>query len=148
MWSAVLLLLGPVIVASVVARLSPPPTTYDQLRKPSWSPQPLVFPAVWTTLYLLMGYASYRVSERAGLASLALALYVTQLVVNVAWTPVFFGMSRYAEALWMIRALLVLVVLTMIAFAEHDTIATVLMIPYLAWLGVAHQLNQSIVELN
>jgi tryptophan-rich sensory protein len=148
MWSAVLLLLGPVIVASAVARLSPPPTTYDQLRKPPWSPKPWVFPAVWTILYLLMGYASARVASKAGWATLPIALYVTQLVLNLAWTPVFFGLERYQAALWLIRAILVATVMTLIAFAEIDTVASLLMVPYVAWLGVAHQLNQSIVELN
>jgi tryptophan-rich sensory protein len=149
MWLLPLALIaGPSAAAFLVARLVPPSTSYDTIQKPSWSPAPLVFPIVWTVLYLLMGYASYRVASRTGLITTAMGLYAAQLLLNIAWTPVFFGLSAYTAALWMIRGIMALVILTMIAFADVDTTSTLIMIPYLAWLGVAHQLNQGIVDLN
>lgn len=127
---------------------SRPGVSYQALSKPSWTPPPLAFPIVWTVLYLLMGYASSRVLRTEGWLSWPVALYVVQLVLNISWTPLFFGQGNYVGALWLLRALVVVVVATAVLFWRADTTAGLLLLPYLAWLMVAHALNQEIVRLN
>lgn len=125
-----------------------PGDMYRRIKKPTWTPPPIAFPIIWTALYLLMGYASSRVAASTGLWSLPLLAYAVQLVLNVSWTPVFFGKGEFARALAILRALVVAVVVTAALFWRVDSVAGVLLLPYIAWLGVAHELNRSIVALN
>lgn len=136
----------PLLVSFTVA--DKPGEMYQQIKKPAWTPPPLVFPIVWTALYLMMGYASSRVAASAGLLSLPLLVYAVQLVLNVSWTPVFFGKGDFTLALTILRALVAVVVVTAALFWRADVLAGVLLLPYLVWLGVAHELNRSIVALN
>lgn len=141
-----ILTIAPLLVSFAVA--SRPSETYDAIRKPDWTPPPYVFPIVWTILYLSMGYASARVADRVSLLSVPMLLYAVQLALNVSWTPVFFGLGEYAKALTILRVLIVTVLATIAAFWQVDHVAGLLLLPYLAWLGVAHGLNSGIVTLN
>jgi len=133
-------------------------TFYAQLDRPAWAPPSWLFAPVWTTLYTLMGIAAWLVwRERARdrqLASVALALFVAQLVLNALWTPVFFGLFPFlgVAALWIaaviILALDVLVLLTMLAFWRVRRLSAVLLIPYWAWLLYATTLNIGDAVLN
>lgn len=125
-----------------------PDSRYDTINKPTWTPPPIMFPIVWTTLYILMGYASARIVNTVGLLSFPMMLYTIQLILNISWTPVFFGHGKYGEALTILRVLVIAVLATAVAFWRLDTVAGVLLIPYIAWLSVAHELNRSIVTLN
>lgn len=127
---------------------SQPGERYDAIQKPSWTPPPIAFPIVWTTLYLLMGYASARVAGAVGLVSIPMLIYAFQLVLNVSWTPVFFGQGKYAQALTILRALIIAVIATIVVFWQVDATAGALLLPYLAWLAVAHELNRGVVRLN
>jgi tryptophan-rich sensory protein len=127
---------------------SGPGERYNAIKKPTWTPPPIVFPLVWTTLYLLMGYASARVAGTAGLLSIPILLYALQLILNISWTPVFFGQGKYRRALTILRVLILAVLATMVVFWQIDTTAGILLLPYLIWLGVAHELNRNIVRLN
>lgn len=125
-----------------------PGQLYETITKPSWTPPPIVFPIVWTTLYLAMGYASSRVVERIGLVSIPILLYIIQFVLNIMWTPVFFGQGDFPRALAILRTLMITVVLTTVSFWSVDTVSGSLLLPYIVWLCVAHELNRSIVSLN
>src|SRR5690349_18209066 len=67
------------------------PTVYRELVRPSWSPPPVVFAPVWTTLYTMMGTATWLIWTRGRDRSAALQVFAVQLATNFLWTPVFFG---------------------------------------------------------
>ena len=123
---------------------------YGGLVKPSWAPPGWLFGPVWTVLYLLMGVAAWLVWRRAGwgAAGGALTLFVAQLVVNAAWSWIFFAWRRGAPALADIVLLVVLIVATMSAFARVDGVAALLLLPYLGWVMFATALTYSIWRAN
>jgi len=123
---------------------------YAALVKPSWAPPGSLFGPVWTVLYLLMGVAAWLVWRRAGWSGArgALTLFVVQLVVNAAWSWIFFAWRHGSLALADIVVLLALIVATMIAFARVDGRAAVLLLPYLGWVMFATALTYSIWRSN
>jgi tryptophan-rich sensory protein len=123
---------------------------YAGLVKPSWAPPGWLFGPVWTVLYLLMGVAAWLVWRRAGWSGArgALTLFVVQLVVNAAWSWIFFAWRHGALALADIVILLALIVATMIAFARVNGLAAVLLLPYLGWVMFATALTYSIWRSN
>lgn len=120
---------------------------YALFSKPPWAPPAALFGPVWTVLYTLMGVAAWRVWSRFGFAGakLALGAFIAQLVVNAAWSPVFFGLDQPAAALVVIVVLDLLLVPTVILMGRHDRVAGSLLIPYLAWVLFATALNAAIV---
>ncbi len=123
---------------------------YAPLAKPSFNPPNWIFGPVWTALYLLMALAAWLVWRRAGWrnARAALLLFALQLVLNGAWSLLFFGLHRIDLALADIVALLAAVVATALAFRRHSMMATLLLLPYLAWVAFATVLNFAIWRLN
>lgn len=123
---------------------------YPGLVKPVGTPPAWVFGPVWSTLYFLMGTAAWLVYQRRSAVNvrLALALFFTQLALNVAWSFVFFGMRQPGLALVEIVALLGAIVATMISFAQPSRLAVWLMTPYLGWVLYATFLNFGIWRLN
>lgn len=123
---------------------------YDQLDKPSFNPPSWVFAPVWTTLYLLMGVAAWLVwrHPESRPRTTALTLFAVQLVLNAAWTPIFFGAEAPGWALVEQLLLDAAVIATAVAFTRIDRRAGALLVPYLAWLGFATLLNASIVSAN
>ena len=127
------------------------PTWYAQLNQPSWTPPNWAFPVVWTALYILMGVALWLLWERAapGAArSVAIMLFLVQLALNAAWSPVFFSLHQTRPALAIIVALVaVLAALIYYAWRSQRTAAW-LLVPYLLWVSYAATLNAGIVALN
>jgi translocator protein len=123
---------------------------YDALKKPAWNPPGWLFGPVWSLLYLTMGVASYLVfRQRASpQRTLALAIFYTQLIINLAWSPIFFGMRKPAVAFAVILVLWLLIVATVITFYKVQKVAALLLLPYLAWVTFATVLNKAIVSLN
>lgn len=96
---------------------------YGAMNRPPLSPPGWVFPVVWTILYLLMGYASYRIyTSDADPKQIrqALILYGAQLALNFLWPLVFFGLEWYLAAFFLLIALWVLIFLTIRAFSQID----------------------------
>ncbi len=118
--------------------------------QPPLSPPSVLFPIVWTILYLLMGISAARVSltlpsrER----SRGLNLFVSQLIVNFFWSPIFFNARAYGFALLWLLLLWVLVRLMILSFRKTDPTAALLQIPYLIWLTFAAYLNAGVWYLN
>ena len=123
------------------------PGYYETLDRPSWSPPAGVFGPVWSVLYVSMATAAWLVAreglERADVR-LALGLFGAQLVLNAAWTPIFFGAQRPGLAAADIVALLVVLAATVVAFWRVRPAAGALMVPYLAWVAFATALNLAI----
>lgn len=122
---------------------------YKTLEKPPFSPPGILFPIVWTILFVLMGISIYRIvrtnNEKVGEAKL---IYFIQLIVNALWTPIFFGFNQYFLAFLWILMLIVLVVTMILLFNKIDKISAYLNIPYLIWLIFACYLNFGIYVLN
>jgi translocator protein len=123
---------------------------YLQLQKPPWTPPPFLFGPVWTIIYILMAVAAWLVWRRAGFggARIALGLYLLQLVLNGVWPWLFFGLQRPGLAAAEIALLWLAVMLTGLSFFRHSVLASLLLIPYLLWLGMAVVLNVLIWRLN
>lgn len=112
--------------------------------EPWFFPPGIVFSVVWTTLFTLSGIALFLVwrdgrSERY--VRFAFAAFAVQLVVNVAWTPVFFGLQRPDLGLAVIGTLWIAILVTIWAFARVSRLAAALLVPYLAWVSFAIVLN-------
>ena len=151
-WKKLLLCLAlPLAVGGLASLLSGGMDLYKELDRPPLSPPGWVFPVVWSLLYLLMGYASYRVltseKEMAQIRG-ALRLYGIQLLVNFLWPLVFFGLQWRLAALFVLLALWVLIFLTMRKFSKIDEVAGDLLLPYLVWVSFAGYLNFGTYLLN
>ena len=125
-------------------------TWYQALAKPSFNPPNWVFAPVWTTLYFLMGVSSWRIWRRRATQATrgALALFGLQLFLNFAWSVLFFGFQRIDLALIDIVILFVAIVANMILFWRIERLATLLLVPYAAWVVFAIVLNVSIWLIN
>jgi len=124
-------------------------TWYQELSRPSWNPPNIAFPIVWTALFVAMAVAAWDVWRRQGDGHRrALAWYGAQLVLNVTWSALFFGLRRPDLALIEIAVLVVVLGRTTWLFFRQSRLAGGLMAPYLAWAGFATALNAAIVSLN
>jgi translocator protein len=148
--------LGSIVVCQLAGLIGLPFTDrgtdswYDRLEKPSFNPPSAVFGPVWTTLYTLMGIALWLVLRKHPTVARrrALVLFGTQLALNAAWTPIFFGAEAAGPALAEIVVLLGVLGWTVSDFWKLDRSAGLLMLPYLGWVAFATVLNGSIVALN
>ena len=120
------------------------------LHKPAALPPGWAFGAAWSVLYILQGVALAMILNARGnrLRGIAIALFAVQLVANLAWSPLFFGLHQVAAAYWLILALIAAVFATILVFAQVRPLAAWLMVPYLAWLCFAAALNGDIKRLN
>ncbi|MCB2061538.1 MAG: tryptophan-rich sensory protein [Novosphingobium sp.] len=116
---------------------------FASLNKPSLYPPPAVFGVVWTVLYVMMGLALAMVASARGAPGrgLAVAAFVVQLVLNLAWSPLFFGAHQITLALILLLVLDVAVVVTILLFRRVRQGAALLLLPYLAWILFATVLN-------
>ncbi len=123
---------------------------YQVLRKPPFNPPDWVFAPVWTTLYILMGVAAWRVWRLGSFQtnSKALVVFAGQLGLNLAWSFLFFGLQRIDLALVEIVILLSAIIANTIMFWRIDRLAGVLFLPYAAWVAYATALNASLWLLN
>ncbi|CRL47170.1 MULTISPECIES: TspO/MBR family protein [Pseudomonas] len=120
---------------------------YESLVKPGFTPPNWVFPVAWSTIYLLLAWAGYRLTLIPG-SQEVLALWAAQIALNTLWTPVFFGAHRVFASM-VILMLLWLVVAVMVVMAlQLDVITGLILLPYLGWLCVAAALNFSILRNN
>ena len=123
---------------------------YVALIKPSVTPPGWVFPVAWTTLYILIGLALAIVISARGarFRAAAIGLFVAQFVLNLAWTPVFFGAHQVGTALAIIIGMIILSIATTILFGRIRPLAAWLMVPYLVWISFAAVLTWRIDQVN
>jgi translocator protein len=120
------------------------------LDKPSIFPPPGVFGVVWPILYTLMGLAAAMVGAAWGSRYRlpALLAFVLQLVINLCWSPMFFGQHEITLGLYIIVALDVAVLVTIVLFWTVRRAAALLLVPYLGWILFATVLNYEFLRLN
>lgn len=120
------------------------------LTLPLYQPPGPVFGIVWSILYALIALAAALVwaHKAAPGRGLALGLFGAQLLVNLAWSPLFFRFHQILPSLALIGVIFALALATTLAFGRISRAAAWLMVPYLAWLGVAASLNFRIWQLN
>lgn len=134
-------------LAPAAGAFTPPGAWYEALVKPSWNPPSWLFGPVWTLLYLGMAVAAWLVWKRGGQGQ-ALRLYLVQLALNAAWSPVFFGAHQIGAALIVIVCMWIAILLTLRAFRAVSRPAGYLLVPYLAWVSFATVLNFTLWRLN
>lgn len=135
--------------ASAGAMFRPGPW-YHRIDKPRWRPPDWLFAPVWTLLYAMIALSGWLVWREKGLADAAvpLTVYAIQLVLNAAWSPIFFGLRRPGLAAIEIALLWASIVATILVFHPVSPAAAALLAPYLAWVSFAAALNLSIWRRN
>lgn len=124
---------------------------YNLLNQPSFRPPNWLFGPVWTILYTLMGISLYWIwtaGTKKKEVRNALKLFAVHLVFNATWSIVFFGMHNILLSLINIIVLWILIIMVMIKFYKIDKKASLILLPYLAWVSFATVLNFSIFLLN
>jgi len=123
---------------------------FDALDKPAIMPPGWVFGAAWTLLYILLGLSLAMVLHARGARDRprALVLFALQLVLNFAWSPVFFAYHQVGIALSMIAAMIVTAIFMVFLIWRIRIVAALLLYPYVGWLMFASALTWQIMTLN
>ena len=122
--------------------------TFKELDKPINVPA-VVFPIVWSILYLLMSISYYIVSNsNSEYKDEAKTAYIVQLIINSLWSLIFFGFEAYLLAFIWLLILLISVIIMIVNFYKVNKIAAYLQIPYVLWIIFAGYLNLGIYLLN
>ena len=144
----VILLLG--FLSGAVAGSGEDNRWFAELVKPAAQPPGWMFGVAWTILYLMIGLAFAMILHARGAKQrgLAIGLFLGQYILNLLWSPIFFGQHEVTTALYLIVFILVLAFITTLVFGRIRKAAAWLMVPYLAWLSFASILNYQIDSLN
>lgn len=127
------------------------PTWYESLKKPSFNPPGWLFGPVWTALFILMGISLFLVWQK-GLnyngVKIALIVFGIQLILNILWSILFFGLRSPLVAFIEIIILWILILITILIFYPISKAAAILLLPYILWVSFALILNFSLWQLN
>lgn len=138
----------PIIGGAIVGLITSGYMDYRDMIKPPLSPPGIVFPIVWTILYILMGI-SYFLATKDNEDNKELdQIYLLQLLVNFMWPIIFFVLEMYFTAFLWIILLLILVIVMIKELLNVNKVSGYLQIPYLIWLLFATYLNLGITLLN
>ncbi len=147
-WTYIKSILVPVIIGGITGLIISKFIDYNVLQKPPLAPPSVLFPIVWTILYILMG-VSYGILKTNNLTDEKInSIYYAQLVVNILWPIFFFVLEWRLFAFFWILLLDVLVVIMIYRFYNKNKVAGLLQIPYLIWLVFATYLNLGVYLLN
>nr|WP_295469109.1 TspO/MBR family protein [Mesorhizobium sp.] len=131
---------------AAIGSMNLPGPWYEALVKPPFNPPNWVFGPAWTILYVLIAVAGWRIWERDR-GGRAMKAWWAQMLLNFAWSPVFFTLQSVGGAL-VIVVLMLAAILAFIGLAwNRDRIAALLFVPYAAWVSFATLLNASILWL-
>lgn len=145
-WAIIFIVAVSGIGALIGMNFTPGPW-FQALEKPWFQPPNTVFAPVWTILYIMIGYVGWRVFLEVGDPKLR-SLWLIQMALNFAWTPVFFGLQWLSIALVIIVALWVVLISFLRRAEITDRTSMWLMIPYFLWITFATMLNAAIWYLN
>lgn len=123
---------------------------YDTINTPPLTPPMILFPIVWSVLYILMGISSAKVYTEKDIYDVwgALKVYAFQLVVNFFWSLIFFNMRAFLFAFVWLLLLILLVIIMIVQFHKIRPWTGYLQIPYLVWITFASYLTFMIYLLN
>lgn len=149
-WPSLVVFLVITFVAAAVAGVaaSSAREVYDALTLPFWAPPGWLFGPVWTVLYVMIGIAGWLLWRSGGGRGKPLLLWGVQLVLNLIWTPLFFGTDSYGIALLEILLLLGFIAALIAASWRVSRSAALILLPYLAWVAFASALNGAVWWLN
>ena len=141
-----------VAAGSSVGVLFGPDAWFDRLAKPTWNPPSWLFAPVWTTLYALLGTSAWLVSREpavpAGERRTAWILFALHAVLNLAWTPLFFGLHQPALAFVDICLVWLALLATTLSFGRIRPLAGYLLLPQVLWVSFALVLNGTLWLMN
>lgn len=139
--------LGTGILSALITRNSM--GIYQNINLPKLAPPPILFPIVWTILFILMGISSYIVYEsNSNQKQSAIKIYAIQLLINFIWPILFFNLNLYLIAFFWIVLLWIFILRMLIIFNQISNVASYLQIPYFLWVTFASYLNFMIYFLN
>jgi tryptophan-rich sensory protein len=147
----VLVVLWGVVLAAVGAWLTKLDAWYYGMRKPSWQPPDWLFGPAWSLIFTLAAWAAYRGWSHVGTSPLGywlIATYLLNAALNMLWSALFFRAHRPDWALLEVPALWGSIVAMMAVLWPLDTLASLLVLPYLLWVTFATVLNRAIVVRN
>ena len=137
----------PLILGALVGFISGSSSGYKNMITPSFAPPGILFPIVWSILYIIMGISDYLVKEKLN-TDKSLNIYNIQLIVNLLWSFIFFSFKLYLLAFLWIILLIGLVIKMIIKYYKISKISAYLQIPYLLWIIFASILCFFIYLLN
>jgi tryptophan-rich sensory protein len=138
---------GLVVLVAMSGVMFKPGDWYAQLAKPAWTPPDWSFGVVWSILYLMIAIAGWLVWETAGW-SLAMGFWAAQLVLNGAWSWLFFGRRRMDQAFVDVVLLWAAILCFIVTAWPISTVAALLFLPYLVWVTIAAALNRTVWRMN
>jgi len=134
-------------IGLVIGFLNVPGQWYAGLNKPPFNPPDWVFAPVWTILFLMIAVAGFRTFESKPRGA-AMRLWLVQMALNFAWSPIFFSLHRIELAFAVIIALSGVILAFVSVQWRSDRVSAALFIPYAAWVGFATLLNGALFLLN
>ena len=120
---------------------------YSEIILPSFNPPSWVFAPVWSSLYLMMSLAIWKIWINTFDIKL-LKIYFVHILFNSTWTIVFFGFHQIGLALLNLIIILIFILILMKEYFKKDKISFYLMLPYISWSSYALVLNTAIFLLN
>lgn len=147
---SLLVFIGLVVLTATGGGIFRPGLWYDSLERPSWTPPDWAFPVAWTALYAMIAVSGWMVWDAAGPgeATLPMALFGIQLVLNFLWSAIFFGLKRIGLALLEVSLLWLSIIGMIVTFYPIAPGAAYLLVPYLVWVTFAAALNFAIWRRN
>ena len=124
-----------------------PSDWYQNLNKAPWTPPGWVFGAAWTTIMICFSFYMVILWEKIKLNKL-LFIFISEVVLNVIWNPLFFHFKWINVALLSISLLTILIIYMAVSLRVEMRYKTLLIFPYFIWLIIATSLNGYIVLYN
>lgn len=138
-------ILIPLILGSIVGIITS--GNYKDIIMPKFTPPKILFPLVWSILYILMGISRYLIDDKPNNYQ-ALKIYKVQLAINLLWSFFFFTFKWFFFSFLWIILLIILVIIMIIKIYKLSKLSSLIQIPYLLWIMFACILNYAIYTLN
>jgi benzodiazapine receptor len=140
-----------IVVAVLGASMTELGPWYQNLNKPDWQPPDWAFGPAWTIIFALAALSAasaWRDAPNEASREWVIGLFALNGFLNVLWSALFFRMHRPDWALVEVGFLWLSILLPMLIFARYSKTASLLLVPYLAWVTFAALLNFEVVKLN